>query len=66
MSFFFDMVSAKYSTTANLAISEGWKVRMSPMPIHRRALFRTWPIPGISTSTSSTTDRIIRGFASAR
>ena len=37
---------------ASLAYSEGWKF-MTPRGIQRREKFTTLPMPGISTSTSS-------------
>ena len=44
LSFFLEMLSAKYSTTAILAISEGWNWKEVPgMPSHRTALLAPWP-----------------------
>jgi hypothetical protein len=44
---------------ASLAYSEGWKF-ITPRGIQRREKFTTLPMPGIRTSTSSTSARMKR------
>ena len=44
---------------ASLAYSEGWKF-ITPRGIQRREKLTTLPMPGISTSTSSTSARMKR------
>ena len=66
LSFFLEMLSEKYSTTANFAISEGWKVNSSPTPIQRVALLRVCPTPGTSTNASKMMAKNSRGLAKAR
>ena len=69
LSFFLEMVSEKYSTTAILATSEGWNWKLVFwMPSQRVALFRVraMGLPGMITSTSSTMERYSSGFAAPR
>ena len=74
LSFFLEILSPKYSTTASLAISEGWNWKEVPgMPSHRTALLARMPSslpywlgPGRITSTSRMMDTYSSGFARAR
>ncbi len=62
-SFFRESERARYSTSATLAASAGWK-RMKPRSIQRRAPPATLPMPGTSTSTSATVTARRSGTAS--
>ena len=54
--FFLDMLSAKNTITASLAISEGWKVSTPFFPSQRVAPFSLMPRPGTSTSSRRNRD----------
>ncbi len=65
---FLEMNSAKKTITPTFATSEGWNCpeSMPGTPSHRVALLRVMPTPGMSTSTSRTTETMMPSFARPR
>ena len=61
--FLFAILAEKKTIMANLAISEGWKVKNPAMEIHLLALLRTTPIPGTKTAIRSIIETNIAGLA---